>query len=287
MRVVLVNKRIKIMKKKDKSTTKWRKAQAAAEMAIFGTLILILFSTILTYGQRFDFRQKVKMEAFRRALQESYYRNAGVSYSYKRHSRLTDLFSGFGQGQQKDAQASASVMWVKGMPGVQDDEDQVMHRSFSLYNINEHMIDLPKYPKLSIGRTGEDQTVWVPIGVSAEELMRRTKYSGVSTKEESEDEISTTRRGELSEELNITFQTRFDTATTDARENPLDQYPTYISQGDAYSFSDENFSGTIGGGFGVDQVAEIKDNRIYFRDREPGEMEPAKIIKERTWTTSH
>ena len=134
---------------------------------------------------------------------------------------------------------------------------------------------------------GDDQTSWVPVGIYAEDLMRRTKYTGVSGKEESEEEIATTRRGELSEELNISFRVRFDASTTDARLNPLTQFPTYSYEGTGYVFGPEAYLGTISGGFGVDQVADIKDNRIYFREREPGELEPKKVIRERTWTTSH
>ncbi|UCG34574.1 MAG: hypothetical protein JSW17_03480, partial [Candidatus Omnitrophota bacterium] len=238
------------MKKRPKSTKGWIKGQSSAELAIFGSLLLILFSTILTYGQRFDFRQQVKMEAFRRALQEAYYRNASVSYTYKRHSRLMDLFSGFGQGQAKDAQSSASVMWVKGMPGIQGDEDQVMHRSFSLYNVNEHMLDLPKYPKEIITRTGEEQTSWIPVGVYAEDTARRTKYKGTMKREESEEEIETMKGSELEDELNITFHTRYDTSVSDERDNPIDRYAAYIYEDDYWEY--EDYSGYIAGGFEVD-----------------------------------
>ena len=55
------------------------RGQAVAELAIFGSLILLVFSIILMYGQRLETQQQVKMEAFRKALQKAYDRNGSVS----------------------------------------------------------------------------------------------------------------------------------------------------------------------------------------------------------------
>lgn len=46
-----------------------KKAQAVLELAIFGSIILMLLGVILNYGMRYSLQQKTMMTAFRRALQ--------------------------------------------------------------------------------------------------------------------------------------------------------------------------------------------------------------------------
>ena len=94
-----------------------RKAQAAAELAIFGALIIVILNMIISYGQRTMYNNEVKAEAFRKALQQAYYRNAPVSYRIRKDSRIGSAMNRLGQ----DAAASASVqvMWTKGVAGLQ------------------------------------------------------------------------------------------------------------------------------------------------------------------------
>ena len=274
------------MREKARYTKIKVKCQAAAELAIFGALILTVLGVILSYGQRFDFQQHVKMEAFRKALREAYYRNATISYTYRKDSRSADAFGGFGLGQPSTAQASASIMWAKGVAGIQEDDNQDEHRSFTIQNINDTIIDFPKYPKEITDRTGEDRTVYVPVGLYELEVLRRSKYKAKSERQEDSDKIVSGERAELQEELKSALHTRFDVAKTDERDNPIDQYPDYRYEGGAYEFEGDWFTFGVEGGYGIDQVAEIRDNRIYFRERAPGEATPV-IERERTWTTSH
>jgi len=112
-----------------------KKAQAIAEIAVMGMLVLIIFGTIISVGQRFDKMQETKMRAFRKALNASYIRNAPVSYTLREDSRGLD-FSGFGKGGPLSSGGYASVMWQKGAPGTTLEGDDQVKGSYAFYEVN-------------------------------------------------------------------------------------------------------------------------------------------------------
>lgn len=57
------------MKRKPIKSTTGRKAQAITEIAVFGTIILIIFAALLRYAMIFNAKQETQMYAFRKALE--------------------------------------------------------------------------------------------------------------------------------------------------------------------------------------------------------------------------
>ena len=76
-----------------------KRGQAAAELAILGVLVIVAFSYIMNFGQSLGSQQQTKMEAFRRALQKAYIRNASASFTLKKDVSAASVNSGFFQGQ--------------------------------------------------------------------------------------------------------------------------------------------------------------------------------------------
>jgi len=109
-----------------------KKAQAATEMAIFATLILIAISFLLSYIQRIEDRQYLIMETFRRALWKANHNNASVSYSCIETRRQADLFAPL-KGSRSQESASSSVFWA--VPKVGEEPN-----SLAFYKINEDEI---------------------------------------------------------------------------------------------------------------------------------------------------
>jgi hypothetical protein len=205
------------------------KGQAAAELAIFGALLLFAFSVLLLYGQRLDKTQQLKMEAFRKAMQTAYYKNSAISYNYKEDTHITDLFSGFGQGQHHAASASATVMWQKGLPGGQGSDDQ---QSFSYYNINGKEIEMPRYEKEITGMSGDTQEVKVSTSVWKEEVETVSTYNSSINKHENPENIENKRSADLQEDITSALYTRYDATEYDERNGP--QMPEYVYAGDEY-----------------------------------------------------
>ena len=220
-----------------------KKAQAAVELAIFGSLILLAFSVVLMYGQRLDTQQHVKMEAFRRALQKAYERNGSVSYTLKKEGRSFNLFGGFGQGQPSTESATASVMWQKGMPGPQGNKEG---ESYAYYRINEQEIGdkgdgtgLPRYPRPQKDINGHDTTVWVTPSIWTEDNLRSEVYSsGVEKKESPQGGIINTRVSDLQDTIQTTLHLRVDTSKADATDPKNPPLPSYYYEGQTYTDPD-------------------------------------------------
>ncbi|MHB8154808.1 MAG: hypothetical protein ACYDFR_02000 [Candidatus Omnitrophota bacterium] len=97
-----------------------KKGQAVAEMAIFGSLILLIFGVLLSFMQQFNDRQYVQMEAFRRALEKanSYIgtaddgSGASVQYTLAQNRHQINLGGGYRQGNNVTQTGSANVYWA-------------------------------------------------------------------------------------------------------------------------------------------------------------------------------
>jgi len=97
-----------------------KKGQAVVEMAMFGSIVLLVFATLLSYLQRFNDQQYVQMEAFRRDLQKAndYVpatgrgRGASVQFSLIENRRHSDISGEFRKGSGQTLSASSSVFWA-------------------------------------------------------------------------------------------------------------------------------------------------------------------------------
>jgi len=283
-------------------------AQAAVELAIFGSLILLVFSVLLMYGQRLDNQQQVKMEAFRRAAQKAYQRNGSVNYMYKKEDRSLNLFGGFGQGQPSTVGSSASVLWQKGMAGPQSDPDSIMfdipivgliwsvfnasggdrleEGNYSYYAVNDQEIELKKYPKQIIDINGKEVTVWSPVGIYNEEQVRDEEFSSNVLKQESPGKgIINTSTSELKDTLNTTLHVRFDNAETDATESHSSVLPEYIYEGEMYEDEDmgKKTVKAVDNQISLGAYARDDINRIDYSKDKVG----TKIYRERSWETAN
>lgn len=264
----------------------YHKGQAALELAIFGSLILMAFSVVLMYGQRLEMQQQVKMESFRKALQKAYERNSSVTYTLKKDNRFFNLFSGFGQGQASAISATSSAMWQKGMPGRQGSDRQ---ESYSYYVINDNIIGdaddgLPRYPKKVRDYTGADKTVWAPLSIWKEEQAREEKVKGEVTKEECPVEgISNKRKTTLKDTINIMMSGRVDTAYDDNpwdKESPL---PEYRYEAQTYTYEGRPYT--------VQSIAPISQGAYFNQDTNRIEYSSGRvdteIQRERDWQTNY
>jgi hypothetical protein len=278
-----------------------KSGQAAVELAIFGSLILLAFSVLLMYGQRLDNQQQVKMETFRRALQKAYERNGSVSYTLKKEGRSFNLFSGFGQGQASTVGSTATVMWQKGMPGNQADSDDSDYgdrsESFAYNAINDTEIGsadergLPRYPKRIINISGREATSWVTPSIYKEDQVRSEVYSSSVQKEESPSGgIVNTRVSDLRETVTTTPYVRIDLAETDASEPHNVPLPEYVYEGESYNPRDEPVQTVVpitpvqlGAYYVEDSEDDTKDNRIDYSPDKVG----TNIHRERSWQTDY
>ena len=277
-----------------KSLLTKKSGQAAVELAIFGSLILLAFSMLLMYGQRLDNQQQVKMEAFRRAMQKAYERNGSVSYTLKKEGRTFNLFSGFGQGQPSTVGSTASVLWQKGLPGDQNNETS---ESYAFNAINDQEVGsvnskgLPRYPKIQINAMGNKSDVWVPVSIYSEDQQRKEFASNTVTKEESPSGgIVNTRKSELSDTITTTPHVRMDITEGDATKDSGHYVPdpNYVYENESYTFTDSSGNsqnknvvvvpGTTLGAYATD------DNRVDYRENTGT---PNTISKERSWETDN
>lgn len=258
--------------------------QAAAELAIFATLILLAFSVVLMYGQRLELQQQTKMEAFRLALQKAYEKNSSVSYTLKKDVRLFNLFGGYGQGQASSIGARASVMWQKGASGAQDAKDE---QQFAFYQVNDEIIGspdegLPRYKKFSYGYDSREQEIKVPVEVFKEAGKKQESYSSTLTKDEVDSGITNTRSAQLQETVYTKLHVRFD-ETSD--QTPWDNPPPPVYVYENLSYSHEGKTYTIGEISPVSQGAYFDDsiNRVVYGKGKEGTV----IQRQRTWATSN
>ncbi|MBM3248813.1 MAG: hypothetical protein FJZ10_05300 [Candidatus Omnitrophica bacterium] len=286
--------------------------QAALEVAILGSLILVVLSTLLTYGQRFDAQQDMKMEAFRKALNRSYARNAAVSYTLNKDKRYYNLMAGYGEGQPSRLSASASVMWQKGAAGCREGtevggktcknsrEDKTAQSSFAYYEINNQLIGredpdvfgddimIPRYPKLTKSYTEEDDdegtTMKVPAGVWQEVSRRKTNQTSKSTKQERPGTTSTIDNSQqltLNENVYTKASLRYDRATTNATREDI-HVPVYVYEGGGYSYGGNDYIIMTPPEARQGAYYNSQNNRIEY---DPEVREDAAVTKNRNWRT--
>lgn len=267
------------------------KGQAAVELAVFGSLILVAFSVLLTYGQRFETQQQLKMEAFRRALNKAYEKNSSVSYTLRRDTRFFNLFGGYREGQPSSTGASASVMWVKGSPGNMKDGDGTDGDSnYAFYQINDTMIGdsddgLKRYKKNVANQNGKDDIeIKSPVSIWKEEVNKQTVYTSDYNRDEDSAGITIKDKPSLKETVTTTFYTRFDKSKSDPNKPAGSIPPVYV-------YPDENYHDSSGDNQQIityDPETQgayyTGDNRVdYSKDKAGTEI----TYDEKNWTVNH
>ncbi len=160
-----------------------KKGQAALEMAIFGSLILLVFGTLLSYLQNLNDRQYIQMETFRRALAkgcnyglDSGTAGASVQLTLMQDRRNVAVGGGFRKGNPSSVNTSSSVFWAVPKTGQSPD-------NLIVYRINE------------------DESPPLPRGTQVEGTISNTDTAFAETLEKAEtpEQILTRRASELSE----------------------------------------------------------------------------------------
>lgn len=149
----------------------YAKGQATTELAIFGSLILVCFAILISYGQNMQEQQILQQQAFRKALQKAYNENAFVSYNITKNPRTVNIFGNYGEGGRSSTGAGASVNWCLGEP-----EDK------SYYQINEDEIAV-------------DGEVWDV------ETQAATTYKGQETRVEDAAGITSKKKADLTDTI--------------------------------------------------------------------------------------
>ena len=90
------------------------KAQSMTELAVFGALLIVGLSYLIRYGIQYNEQQRLKMETFRQAMNESYSKNQGgdspAMVTVKDFS-LPEPGDRFGLGSRTTLQSTANVIW--------------------------------------------------------------------------------------------------------------------------------------------------------------------------------
>lgn len=143
---------------------KGRRGQAATELAIFGSIMLIVVGTMVNYGQTMATQQELEMYAFRRALQLSRARinDAGaprqVGFTVFKEVYPVNLLGS--QGVEKSqVSASASVDWESDAGDFKTDDDpaKVSQHDFGVqyWQLGRKMIknnELIEMPRMQVQR---------------------------------------------------------------------------------------------------------------------------------------
>jgi hypothetical protein len=173
------------------------KAQAAAELALFGSLVLLIFGILLSYAQRYNDQQYVQMEAFRRALQKAcVYQSVGsggagasVRFNLIQTRRQADLSGSFKKGSSQTLSAVSNVFW--GVPGA----GKQAH-TLTVYKINEDEkeIDYSAYVP------SDKDDVWL-FQQGPTLSASNTGFNEVNTRQEGPQEIVNTRASRISDTI--------------------------------------------------------------------------------------
>lgn len=107
-----------------------RKAQAVTEMAIFGSIILLILGVFFSYIQKMNEEQYVAQESFRHALAKAYDVQASAGYTVLEERRSVSVSSPL-IGDRSRYSGSAAVLW-----GTEEDAGG------SWYKINEEEYEI-------------------------------------------------------------------------------------------------------------------------------------------------
>lgn len=91
-----------------------RRGQAATELAVLGSLVLIIFSFLINYSERLNRKQSYIQQTFRAALKEARSANSSASFTKVAFRRMPNAYSPYELGQLDSFSSSASVYWSDG-----------------------------------------------------------------------------------------------------------------------------------------------------------------------------
>ena len=116
------------------------KAQALAELTIFGSLFLMLLAVSVSYGLRYQFQQKASQEAFRQALGKVALSKkdggeGSASYLVYRDNHIPDPGNPFAIGAVASASSSASVTRDYLMSQTADDDASLPNISIDINGV--------------------------------------------------------------------------------------------------------------------------------------------------------
>ena len=129
------------------------KAQAATELAILGSLIIVAFSYLMMYSEKLNREQSYIMQTFRHAMKEAYDGGGSANYTRIVHQRTANITDPMRLGQLDTYSSSASLVW--GTDGGEYDK----------IDVDGVLRDGPKddnengIPDVEEGKTIEDKTV--------------------------------------------------------------------------------------------------------------------------------
>jgi type II secretory pathway pseudopilin PulG len=106
-----------------------RKAQAATELAILGSLIIIAFSFLINYSEQLNREQAYIQQTFRTALKNARKENNTASYTKVVFRRLPNVANSMELGQLQSFDNSSKVLWANGL-----NEDE---NGSNIYQLNE------------------------------------------------------------------------------------------------------------------------------------------------------
>ena len=115
---------------------KLKKSQALVEMAIFGTLILAILGSLLSYLQKMNEQQYVKQEAFRQALAKSDDVQSSVNYTVMTNKRNVSVHSPL-VGDRGSYSSASTVLW-----GITPEGEENLGGVYYKINEDEFKLDL-------------------------------------------------------------------------------------------------------------------------------------------------
>lgn len=183
------------------------KGQAVTEMAIFGSLVIMVFGIWISYAQTFTEQQTLQQQAFRMALRRAYRANdkqgGFISYNIIKNHRTPNLSGGLNQGNRESVSAGSTVLWAVSNP-----------ESYSYHQINEDLVGsetdgdgLTMLKRIKKDVDGQD--VKTPLEVWNIETETVNDYASTSLKHEDNDKIRTTRSSSNMDNVTTTLKTRY------------------------------------------------------------------------------
>jgi len=190
---------------------KKKKGQAVTEMAIFGSLIILLFGALLSHMQRSNDQHYSQMEAFRRALEKSctYLGNdtdgagASVQYTVIENRKHADLSGNFRKGTTQTVSGSSNVFWA--VPKLEEGSEA---QSLIVYKVNEQEAefnyrDFVNQTQDSTDDEGNERQRYYSFEPGDIETESNVTFSESSTKTEDTLEIDNARASSLQEDIRV------------------------------------------------------------------------------------
>lgn len=218
-----------------------KRGQAVVEFGIFGSVLLVIFSILLSQLQRANDEQYVKMEAFRRAEEKACSYNGGQGASVQmtliQNRRHVDMFGGFRKGSPQTLNASASVYWA--VPPSENDAEAASLIAFRV-NQDEKVISYRDYvPKAHDDGKGNDDWSFRTEDINS---TSNTVFDESTSKTETPAGINNARLSSLRDSVNtvITYSVRQEDSDDNDKNDPK------IQEGELWNLTQRVYRDTDG-----------------------------------------